>query len=210
MRIGYKACFPARSALPVVLAASLGLSACVTPTAQFTSSWPDNIGGTIPAPTTPAGPGQNPTPGSSTAHTPTPLYSPPVAVAPPPKVLPAYPKSADEISSQAVLSLMKQARSARAAGQFDQASGALERAQRIEPRNYFVWSALGRVYLDKKLYDNAESVAMKSNSLARGNVYVELENWKVIAAARQAQGDAIGALQAQVKVDEIQRDLAGG
>lgn len=209
MRIGYKACFPARSALPVVLAASWGLSACVTPTAQRTSSWPDNIGRTIPAPTAP-GPGQNPTPGASTAHTPTPLYSPPVAVAPPPKVLPAYPKSADEISSQAVLSLMKQARSARAAGQFDQASGALERAQRIEPRNYFVWSALGRVYLDKKLYDNAESVAMKSNSLARGNVYVELENWKVIAAARQAQGDAIGALQAQVKVDEIQRDLAGG
>jgi len=210
MRIGYKACFPASSALPAALAASLLLSACVTPTAQRTSSWPDNIGRTIPAPTTPAGPGQNPTPGASTSHTPTPLYSPPVAVAPPPKVLPAYPKSADEISSQAVLSLMKQARSARAAGQFDQASGALERAQRIEPRNYFVWSALGRVYLDKKLYDNAESVAMKSNSLARGNVYVELENWKVIAAARQAQGDAIGALQAQVKVDEIQRDLAGG
>lgn len=209
MRIGYKACFPARSALPAALAASLLLSACVTPTAQRTSSWPDNIGRTVPAPTAP-GPGQNPTPGASTAHTPTPLYSPPVAVAPPPKVLPAYPKSADEISSQAVLSLMKQARSARAAGQYDQASGALERAQRIEPRNYFVWSALGRVYLDKKLYDNAESVAMKSNSLARGNVYVELENWKVIAAARQAQGDAIGALQAQVKVDEIQRDLAGG
>ena len=88
--------------------------------------------------------------------------------------------------------------------------GALERAQRIEPRNYFVWSSLARVYLDKKDYDNAESVALKSNSLARGNIYVELENWKIIAAARQAQGDAIGALQAQSKADEIQRGISGG
>ena len=129
---------------------------------------------------------------------------------PPPKIVPTYPKAAEDISSQAVVSLMKQARTARAAGQFDQASGALERAQRIEPRNYFVWSSLARVYLDKKDYDNAESVALKSNSLARGNIYVELENWKIIAAARQAQGDAIGALQAQSKADEIQRGISGG
>jgi hypothetical protein len=53
---------------------------------------------------------------------------------------------------------------------------------------------------------------MKSNSLARGNVYVELENWKVIRAARDAQGDAIGSLQAQSKLDDLQRSigLTGG
>lgn len=143
------------------------------------------------------------------AQIPVPITSAPeeTAIAPPPVVLPNYPKSAEQISGQAVLSLMKQAQTARAAGQFDQASGALERAQRIEPRNYFVWSALSRVYLDKKLYDNAESVAQKSNSLARGNVYVELENWKVISAARSAQGNAIGAIQAQNKIDEIRRNL---
>lgn len=129
------------------------------------------------------------------------------AMAPPPK--PSYPKSAADISGGAVVSLMKQASQARAAGKYDQASGALERAVRIEPRNYFVWSALARNYLDKKLYDNAESIALKSNSLARGNVYVELENWKIITEARQAQGDAIGALQAQSRLDEIQRNLIG-
>jgi tetratricopeptide (TPR) repeat protein len=134
----------------------------------------------------------------------------PVAIAPPVKALPDYPREAEAISGQAVVSLMKQARAARAAGNHDQASAVLERALRIEPRNYFVWSALGRVYLDKKLFDDAESVALKSNSLARGNVYVELENWKVIAGAREGQGNAIGALQAQTKVDEIQRSLAGG
>ncbi|EIT69614.1 hypothetical protein WQQ_31960 [Hydrocarboniphaga effusa AP103] len=131
------------------------------------------------------------------------------ATIPPQKTPPNYPKSAADISGGAVVSLMKQASQARAAGQYDQASGALERAVRIEPRNYFVWSALARNYLDKKLYDNAESIALKSNSLARGNVYVELENWKIITEARQAQGDAIGALQAQGRLDEIQRNLIG-
>ena len=138
---------------------------------------------------------------------PQPGADPSTAMIPPNKPLPTYPKSADEISGQAVISLMKQAQKSRAAGQYDQASGALQRAQRIEPRNYFVWSALARVYLDKKDFDNAESVALRSNSLARGNVYVELENWKVIAAARQQQGDAMGALQAQARVDEITRGL---
>lgn len=131
------------------------------------------------------------------------------AMIPPQKTAPSYPKSAADISGGAVVSLMKQASQARAAGKYDQASGALERAVRIEPRNYFVWSALARNYLDKKLYDNAESIALKSNSLARGNVYVELENWKIITEARQAQGDAIGAVQAQSRLDEIQRNLIG-
>lgn len=187
-----------------LLLVSLILTGCASTSGEHTSSWPDNVGRTIPAPTQPLPPPRQPVP-----ITPAPT-DPSLAMIPPPRVLPSYPKAAEDISSQAVVSLMKQARTARAAGAFDQASGALERAQRIEPRNYFVWSSLARVYLDKKDYDNAESVALKSNSLARGNIYVELENWKIIAAARQAQGDAIGALQAQGRADEIQRDISGG
>lgn len=195
-----------RTYVPAVL--SLGvmfLVGCASSSGQRTSSYPDDVGRTLPPPAQPLPPPpRQPVPITQAPSDPS------LAMIPPPKVVPSYPKSAEEISSQAVVSLMKQARTSRAAGQYDQASGALERAQRIEPRNYFVWSALGRIYLDKKLYDNAESVAQKSNSLARGNIYVELENWKVIAEARQAQGDAIGALQAQTRVDEIQRNLAGG
>jgi tetratricopeptide (TPR) repeat protein len=198
-----------RTSLPAVLMVALSMlaSGCVTSRGQTSSSWPDNVGHTMPAPAQPAPPPRQSVPIGQATPIP---GDPSLAMIPPPHVLPTYPKTPEEISGQAVLSLMKQARTARAAGQFDQASGALERAQRIEPRNYFVWSALSRVYLDKKDYDNAESVAQKSNSLSRGNIYVELENWKVIAAARQAQGDAIGALQAQSKADEIQRDISGG
>jgi predicted Zn-dependent protease len=125
----------------------------------------------------------------------------------PEKVLPNYPKSADAISGAAVLSLLRSAQSARAAGQYGQAAGSLERALRIEPRNYFVWSTLADTYLRQKNYDQAESVAQKSNSLGRGNVYVEQENWRVIRDARNANGNAAGAAEAQARMDAIQQLL---
>ena len=149
------------------------------------------------------GPQGEPLPPPPTAPSATPI-EPPVQ-APPPVV--NYPKSSEQISGGAVTALMKQARQYRDAGQPDRAAGALERALRIEPRNYFVWSALGQAYLAQKNYAQAESVAQKSNALARGNLYVTIENWKTIAAARQARGDADGALQASAQVESIQTQL---
>jgi tetratricopeptide (TPR) repeat protein len=133
--------------------------------------------------------------------------APPVLLPPPPPVV--YPKSADQISGAAVTSLMKRARQYIDAGQPDQAAGTLERALRIEPRNYFVWSALGQAYLAQKNYPQAESVAQKSNALARGNYYVALENWKTIAAARTASGNAAGAAEAAAQIQAIQAQLGG-
>nr|WP_240954221.1 tetratricopeptide repeat protein [Solimonas marina] len=105
---------------------------------------------------------------------------------------------------------MKKANEYRAAGQPDQAAGVLERALRIEPRNYFVWSALGQAYLAQKNYAQAESVAQKSTALARGNYYVALENWKTIQAARMARGDAAGAALAGAQVASLQAQISGG
>ncbi|WP_143068949.1 tetratricopeptide repeat protein [Solimonas aquatica] len=135
-----------------------------------------------------------------------------------PRVLPAPspvsgPRSAEDISGGAVSSLMKQARAYMGAKQPDRAAGVLERALRIEPRNYFVWSALGQAYLGQQNYAQAESMAAKSNALSHGNLYVSLENWKTIAAARQASGDKAGAQEAQATADAIQARLsaaAGG
>ncbi|HEY9547101.1 MAG TPA: tetratricopeptide repeat protein [Solimonas sp.] len=122
--------------------------------------------------------------------------------------IPDYPKTAGQISGAAVTSLMKRASDYRKAGQPDQAAGTLERALRIEPRNYFVWSALAQAYLAQKNYAQAESMAQKSNALARGNVYVALENWKTISAAASAQGDAAGAAAADAQIAAIQARLA--
>nr|WP_241696219.1 tetratricopeptide repeat protein [Solimonas terrae] len=102
---------------------------------------------------------------------------------------------------------MKRARQYRQDGQPDQAAGTLERALRIEPRNYFVWSALAQAHLAQKNYAQAESMAQKSNALARGNIYVTLENWKTIAAARNGQGDADGAADAAAQIAALQARL---
>ena len=132
---------------------------------------------------------------------------PQVAPLPEPRSLPAYPKTADEISGAAVSSLLKQARADREAGRVQQAQASLDRALRIEPRNYFVWSYMGQTYLAQQNYAQAVTAAQKSNSLARGNVYVELENYRVISAARDASGDSAGALTARARAEEIQQML---
>ena len=132
---------------------------------------------------------------------------PQVEPLPSPRTLPSFPKTADEVSGAAVVSLLKQARIDREAGRVQQAQASLDRALRIEPRNYFVWSSMGQAYLEQKNYPQAVTAAQKSNSLARGNVYVELENYRVIAAAREASGDNSGAVSARARVEEIQQML---
>lgn len=184
--------------LGALLVVVLMLHACVPATGRRETNTPGVI--------------WNPAPAPPPVDTPAPLppESEPVPLEPPKPALPKnQPKTAEAISGQAVVSLMRQAATSRAQGQYELSASQLERAQRIEPRNYFVWSALAKVYLDQEQYDQAISVAGKSNSLARGNVYVEVENWKTIAAARRAQGDSIGALQAEFRVGEIERLLGG-
>lgn len=178
------------------------LGACTSPAGKREGVWPYPEPPVVDAPPSPS----DPLPG-----TPAPLPSaepqpiPPEARPPPPNA----PRTAEQISGQAVVSLMRQAREARGQGRFDMAASSLERAQRIEPRNYFVWSMMAQVRLEQQQYEQAVSMAAKSNSLARGNVYVELENWKTISAARAAQGDSLGALQAQSKIEDLQRRIGG-
>lgn len=119
----------------------------------------------------------------------------------------SYPRSAAEASSPTVLALLDQARVETQAGRGDHAVAKLENALRIESRNPFVWQQLALAHLQQQRFDQAETVAQRSNSLARGNPYVEIENWRLIAAARQARGDTAGAKAAEEKVTELQARL---
>lgn len=190
--------------------ATLVLAACATPPGKRESVWPypePPSGKPAPSRPSPSLPSE-PIPGVPSPIPPTmPEFPQEPIVVPPPA--PNVPRSAEAISGQAVTSLVKQARTQRAAGQPQQAQGLLERALRIEPRNYFVWSAMAQTYLDQKNYDQAESVAQKSNSLARGNPYVQLENWKTIRTARAGRGDSAGAQLAQDRVTALQQALGG-
>jgi hypothetical protein len=185
----------------VAVVAVMLLAACQTSRGRHEGTWPPES----------QEPVSRPLPGTAPSGRPTPVITPGDAgMAPLPerRALPNYPKAADEISGGAVLALLRQARDARAASQYDQAAGVLERALRIEPRNYFVWATLADTYLQQKNFEQAESVAQKSNSLGRGNVYIEQENWRVIRDARNARGNAAGAAEAQARIDAIQQLLA--
>lgn len=129
----------------------------------------------------------------------------------PPQALKVYPRSIEDTqASPAILSLYQQAQNARSAGKLDDASNDLERAMRLDPRNAFIWNALASLHLQKQEPDQAASEASKSNSLADGNPYLAADNWRVIAAARQAQGDAAGALQAQAQAEQALQGRTSG
>ena len=105
--------------------------------------------------------------------------------------------------NQAVVALLDSADRYVKAGQLDQAGASLERALRIEPRNAGIWHDLAQIRLHQGQYQQAESLASKSNNLASGNNALQARNWKLIAAARKAAGNPSGAQQAEAQAGQI-------
>jgi Tfp pilus assembly protein PilF len=105
-----------------------------------------------------------------------------------------YPSSTPaHAESPAVASLMDSARADTSAGRLGNAGASLERALRIEPRNPRLWQELSRVRLLQRDYVQAESCAQRSNSWAGSDALLVADNWRLIAQAREARGDADGA-----------------
>jgi predicted Zn-dependent protease len=100
---------------------------------------------------------------------------------------------------------METARADAAAGRLANAAASLERALRIEPRNPRLWQELARVRLQQGQYVQAESVAARSNSWAGSDSSLRAENWRLIAQAREARGDADGARAARESAEKIAR-----
>jgi len=103
------------------------------------------------------------------------------------------PASAPARESVAVAGLMEGARADAGSGRLANAAASLERALRIEPRNPRLWQELARVRLKQGEYAQAESTATRSSSWAGGDNSLRAENWRLIAEARTARGDAEGA-----------------
>ena len=115
-----------------------------------------------------------------------------------------FPEPAARTENLAIAALMDGARADAAAGRLTNAAASLERALRIEPRNPRLWQELARVRLKQGDYAQAESTAARSNSWAGGDNQLRAENWRLIAQARDARGDAEGA-KAALEAAERQR-----
>jgi Tfp pilus assembly protein PilF len=118
---------------------------------------------------------------------------PPAPETPPSEQPPAPPPPLSTRESVAVAGLMENARGAEASGDLAAAAASLERGLRIEPRNPRLWHQLARVRLKQGQFAQAESVAARSNSWAGDDKGLRAENWRLIAQAREARGDAEGA-----------------
>jgi predicted Zn-dependent protease len=110
-------------------------------------------------------------------------------------IIAPVPKS-DMSGNKAVIALLDQAQTDNDSGQREAAGASLERALRIEPRNPWLWLELAQVRLAEGQYEQAITLARKSNSFAGHQSRVQAANWQVIGKARVAQGDSAGAEQA--------------
>lgn len=126
------------------------------------------------------------------------VQSPAPVLEPVPAPVPAPPAP---FENAAVASLVDGARADVAAGRLVNAAASLERALRIEPRNPRLWQELARVRLRQGDYAQAESVAARSSSWAGNDNRLRAENWRLIAQAREARGDAAGARAALEAAD---------
>ena len=130
-----------------------------------------------------------------------PPQEPGAATPPPTPEPPPIPRS----ENVAVAGLMESARADAAAGKLSTAAASIERALRIEPRNPRLWQELGRVRLQQAQFTQAENMAARSNSFAGSDNALRAENWRLIAQAREARGDADGAREARESAEKFSR-----
>lgn len=87
-------------------------------------------------------------------------------------------------TGRAVSSLLAKAELREQQAQWEGAAALLERALRIEPRNARLWHRLAKVRLQQGRYAMAESLAQKSNALARDDGELKRRNAELIDTAR--------------------------
>lgn len=111
---------------------------------------------------------------------------------------PAAPRYARPAPKRAVEVLMAKAEEQRRQDDLVGATVSLERALRIAPADAVLWHRLADVRLAQRRFDLVSQLAAKSNSLADpAEVALRRANWSMIAAARDAAGDAVGAREAR-------------
>ena len=106
--------------------------------------------------------------------------------------------------SPAVVALLNTAEQQANAGNLESAAASLERAIRIDPRNPVLWYHLATVRLAQNEPDQAEQLAIKSNSLAGGSLLQQVRNWRLIARARRAGNNPVGAAAAEQHAGDLE------
>lgn len=99
-------------------------------------------------------------------------------------------------TSPAVKALISGAKRDMSSGNTTEAGAKLERALRIEPENGWVWHNLAKVNLNRGKYEQAITMAKKSNHYATDTPSLQRENWRLIGYASEQKGDVRGMQEA--------------
>ena len=97
------------------------------------------------------------------------------------------------------------ARAEAAEHKLQSAVASIERAQRLEPRNPWLWQELARLHLAQGDHAQAESLAARSNPWAGSDGTLRAANWRLIGAARAARGDVAGPQAAEARAVQLER-----
>lgn len=97
-------------------------------------------------------------------------------------------KAIDSQKETVIASLIKDAKQYSTQGKTEQAVAIIERALRIEPKNALLWHQLAVLRMQQHQWQQAISMARKSNALAGENKRLKSDNWALIAAAYDALG----------------------
>jgi tetratricopeptide (TPR) repeat protein len=135
-----------------------------------------------PRPSAPGTPSPSPPPAPPVASSP--LLPPPSTTAPQ-QHAPLPPR--ENSLSPATRSLVTQAKTLIAHGDFDAASSTLDRALRIEPNNPLLWMERGRLRLAESDAHQAEGCGRKALALASGDPNAQRQAGRLLADALRAQ-----------------------
>lgn len=112
---------------------------------------------------------------------------------------PAEPaKTSPAKTPTATTALLQEARVAVAAGSYDKAASALERAHRIEPGNAKILYDIAQIRYAQGKYRQAESFASKAANYS-GSKILSKKIWNLLSNSRRALGNASGAESAAKK-----------
>jgi len=105
--------------------------------------------------------------------------------------------------SPAIVALMGEAERDEVNGNRENAAATLERAIRIEPKNPTLWNHLAGLRLRQGQWQQALTLARKSNSLAPGDYDLQLKNWQLILEVKQKVKDQQGIRDAQKMIEQL-------
>lgn len=111
----------------------------------------------------------------------------------------------EENTQPIVIALVEESKEKMERGELTSAAASLERALRLEPKSARLWSRLGLLRLRQKKWQQAITVAKKSNLLIVKDFDLRVANWEIITQAHSRAGNKSAAKIAAERASDLKK-----